>query len=369
MQDELGRATDPQDPDVVHLPTSGTPRAAAVARWRSGPSTGSGSTWTTTSLPGSSRSMASSIALATACPCARAASGSTPTTTSAKWRPLASRMRRRRKLTVSPRAAIAWRTRSWADSGRGAVHQRRARSPASGGPPRRARDRPRAGPRSRPPWGSRRDEHAGRSARPPSRACRARSAARSRSARGSCSGGRPGASSASGRRRSRSRGPRPPARTSVCPRGGGARASRTDSAITAQAHEHEQRALAEGRQVFGLAVAIGMASIGGPRGDAHAEEGQQRSHQVAGRVESVGDQGKAVSEQADDELDPHEQTRRRARTRGRCAAARSRLRRLICASLTRGAACDQRGARGRACGQTGARGRPRVDSENRRRLR
>ncbi len=77
-----------------------------------------------------------------------------------------------------------------------------------------------------------------------------------------------------------------------------------------EAHEHEHGALAKGREVFGLAVAVGMASVGGPRGDAHAEEGQQRSDQVAGRVQSVGDQGKAVGEQADDQLDPHEQTRR-----------------------------------------------------------
>ena len=61
--------------------------AAARMRSRISASDAAGSTWTTTSLPGSARWTASSTWSAAAWPCPTAALGETPITTSAKVRP------------------------------------------------------------------------------------------------------------------------------------------------------------------------------------------------------------------------------------------------------------------------------------------
>src|SRR5438105_3132251 len=97
--------------------TRGTCIAAAWARSRIASSPGSGSTWTTTSLSGSARWTASSTASAAACPCSTAAPGGTPITTSAKCRPAAWRIRRRRSSTAGRSRAIASVATSCASAG------------------------------------------------------------------------------------------------------------------------------------------------------------------------------------------------------------------------------------------------------------
>src|SRR4051794_24962035 len=95
--------------------TSGMLSTAAFARSRRSPSTARGSTWTSTSEPGSWRRMADSIASAVVCAWARPASALTATTRSTKSRPAAWRERRRRTST-SPNSCSATRTASSASA-------------------------------------------------------------------------------------------------------------------------------------------------------------------------------------------------------------------------------------------------------------
>ncbi len=75
------------------------------------------------------------------------------------------------------------------------------------------------------------------------------------------------------------------------------------------ARDDQDRALAERRQVLGLAVAVGMLAVCGTPGDADGEERQQRRDQVGGRVDRLGDQPQAVREQTHDQLDRHQRRR------------------------------------------------------------
>ena len=84
-----------------------TVSAAASTRSRIPPSPPRGSTWTTTSIPGSASCSACSTRSAAACPWPIAAPGATPMTTSAKCSPPARRSRSRRSSTGGSSAAIA----------------------------------------------------------------------------------------------------------------------------------------------------------------------------------------------------------------------------------------------------------------------
>ena len=82
-----GRRLDRDEPEVVHLADARHRERRRVHPLAQRGLVPAGSTWTTTSLPGSARCTAASTASAAAWPCPTAASGETPITTSAKCRP------------------------------------------------------------------------------------------------------------------------------------------------------------------------------------------------------------------------------------------------------------------------------------------
>ncbi len=77
----------------------------------------------------------------------------------------------------------------------------------------------------------------------------------------------------------------------------------------AEARDHEERRLCQGREVLGLPVSVLVGAVGRPDGDADREERQQRGDEVGARVQGFGDEAEAVRGQADHELDHDERGR------------------------------------------------------------
>ena len=84
--------------------------------------------------------------------------------------------------------------------------------------------------------------------------------------------------------------------------------------------EHEEGALAQRGQVLGLAVAVVVLGVGGPRRHAHREQRQQRRDEVGGRVRGLREQAQRAGDEARDELD-RDQERGRDDAERRCARA------------------------------------------------
>ena len=95
------------------------------------------------------------------------------------------------------------------------------------------------------------------------------------------------------------------------------------SAAAAQAHDrrdrdpgrqqHQDRGLAQRREVLRLAVAIGMLRIGRAVGDAHGPQREQRSGRVDAGVHGLGEDAEAAGREADEELDRDQGERRAQR--------------------------------------------------------
>jgi hypothetical protein len=69
------------------------------------------------------------------------------------------------------------------------------------------------------------------------------------------------------------------------------------------ADEHEERGLAQRREVLGLAVTERVVAVGRAAGHPDGEERQQRGDEVGARVQRLGDQAEASGDQAGDELE------------------------------------------------------------------
>ena len=69
------------------------------------------------------------------------------------------------------------------------------------------------------------------------------------------------------------------------------------------AGEHEDRRLAERREVLRLAVAVLVPLVGGPRRDADGEEREQRRDEIRPRVKRLGEEPEAVRREPGRELD------------------------------------------------------------------
>ena len=87
------------------------------------------------------------------------------------------------------------------------------------------------------------------------------------------------------------------------------------------ADEREHGRLRQCGEVLRLAVAVLVAGIGGPAGDADREEGQQRRDEVGAGVERLGDEPEAAAREAGAELE-RDESRRRADRDERGAALR-----------------------------------------------
>ena len=79
------------------------------------------------------------------------------------------------------------------------------------------------------------------------------------------------------------------------------------------AGDDEDRALGERGEVLGLAVAVLVAGIGGPHGDADGEERQQRRDEIRARVGRRRDEAEAVGRETGAELERDERDRREHR--------------------------------------------------------
>ena len=302
---------------TVALWTSITPAtrsAAATTRSLGRSSAASGSACTETSAgPPSSCSTTRSTSSMTAWLRSRPASRSTPITTSAKYLPPEERTRSARTSVTPGIEATTARRFASAPAGR-AVHERvdvGAREPhgaehdeagdeergdgvgarmAERRQPEPDHDRERArevGGEVHRVGAQRRAAHAARDAR---RRRRPRGVDHEHEAehRG---------------RRTRSRAPRPRRR-----RGAGS----ADTAIHA-GREHEDRGLAQRREVLRLAVPVRMLVIGRPVGDADGVQREQRRARVDARVHGLGEDPEAAGEEADEQLDADEGQRRAER--------------------------------------------------------
>jgi hypothetical protein len=69
-----------------------------------------------------------------------------------------------------------------------------------------------------------------------------------------------------------------------------------------EAGEDEDRRLGERRQMLRPPVAVRVARVGRPAGDAHCEEGQQRGDEIRARVDRLGDETEAAARQPGAEL-------------------------------------------------------------------
>ena len=70
-----------------------------------------------------------------------------------------------------------------------------------------------------------------------------------------------------------------------------------------EAREHEDRGLAEGGQVLGLAVPVGMPLVGRPAGDPDREEREERGDEVGPGVNRLRDQPEAACREPSAELE------------------------------------------------------------------
>ena len=70
-----------------------------------------------------------------------------------------------------------------------------------------------------------------------------------------------------------------------------------------EAREHEDRGLAEGGQVLGLAVPVGMPAVGRAAGDPDREEREQRGDEVGAGVDRLRDQAEAAGREPGPELE------------------------------------------------------------------
>jgi hypothetical protein len=68
------------------------------------------------------------------------------------------------------------------------------------------------------------------------------------------------------------------------------------------ARDEEQEGLEEGREVFDLAVAVGMAQVGGAAREPHGEEGHDGGGEVQPGVGRLGEDPEAAREEADRQL-------------------------------------------------------------------
>ena len=76
-----------------------------------------------------------------------------------------------------------------------------------------------------------------------------------------------------------------------------------------ESRDDEDRRLGERGQVLRLAVAVGVAGIGRPPGDANRNERQQRRDQVGARMRGLGEQAEAAGCDPGDELHPDQHAR------------------------------------------------------------
>ena len=102
-----------------------------------------------------------------------------------------------------------------------------------------------------------------------------------------------------------------------------------------QRDEHQERALAERREVLGLAVAVVVLAVGRADRDAHREQGEQRGDEVGAGVGRLGDEGERAGDEAGDELDRDEEDGGGDAQPRRCARARARRRSRSPAPLRR----------------------------------
>ena len=86
-----------------------------------------------------------------------------------------------------------------------------------------------------------------------------------------------------------------------------------------EADEQQHERLGECRQVLRLAVTVRMREVGGLGRDADREEGEERRHEVCPRVQRLGDEAEATAREAGSELHPHQ--RHRGTDRDECSAS------------------------------------------------
>ena len=87
---------------------------------------------------------------------------------------------------------------------------------------------------------------------------------------------------------------------------------------------HEDRRLAERREVLRLAVPVGMLVVGRPVGDADGVQGQQRGSRIDAGMHGLGEDPEAAGEKADEQLDADEGQRRAEREERRAPCHRHR---------------------------------------------
>ena len=255
------------------------------------------------SLSGSALCTAASTASAAAWPCPTPASGETPMTMSAKCRPPAWRIRRRRSCTLGSSLAIAARAASSASAGTRSMStsmfrfMRRPAATRTSIATRSAADRIALQPACAGQQET--GEDGGRAHHVAREMERVRGERRALVA---------GARPSRDRRPARVDGDddedddeRVPRRVDV--RLGGADEHRQGAVRDVEAREHEDRGLAERGQVLGLAVPVGMPAVGGAAGDADREEREKRGDEVGAGVDRLGDQAEAAGREPGAELE------------------------------------------------------------------